>query len=153
MSIDCHDIFITLINHCSRTLPHCLCDEVAIDATSLIDSCATQSVPLDGEAVVATQAHAAVDGKAVRHDRVQFGKFYRAFVLWSILTSNVFGIFSRVCSVIYFHVHVFGHICCVSLVMASQLFRHICCVCFVLASQLFGDICCVCLVFGVATVW
>ena len=30
-----------------------------------------------------------------RHDRVQFGNFYRAFVLWSILTSNVFGIFSR----------------------------------------------------------
>ena len=65
MSIDCHDILITLINHCSRTLPYCLCDEVAIDATSLIDSCATQSVPVDGEAVVATQAQAAVDGKAV----------------------------------------------------------------------------------------
>ena len=65
MSIDCHDILITLINHCSRTLPYCLCHEVAIDATSLIDSCATQSVPVDGEAVVATQAQAAVDGKAV----------------------------------------------------------------------------------------
>ena len=46
-------------------MPYCLCDEVAIDATSLIDSCATQSVPVDGEAVVATQAQAAVDGKAV----------------------------------------------------------------------------------------
>ena len=65
VSIDCHDMLITLINHCSRTLPYCLCDEVAIDATSLIDSCATQSVPVDGEAVVATQAQAAVDGKAV----------------------------------------------------------------------------------------
>ena len=29
------------------------------------------------------------------HDRVQFGNFYHAFVLWCILTSNVFGIFSR----------------------------------------------------------
>ena len=47
---------------------------------------------------------------------------------------------------IHFHVHVFGHICCVSLVMASQLFGHICC-CFVLASHLLGDICCVCFVF------
>ena len=61
----CHVCAITSINDCSRTLLYCLRDEVAIDATSLIDSCATQSVPVDGEAVVATQAQAAVDGKAV----------------------------------------------------------------------------------------
>ena len=34
-------MLITLATHCSRTWQHCLCDEVAIDATSLIDSCAS----------------------------------------------------------------------------------------------------------------
>ena len=84
-----------------------------------------------------------VESKCLR----EYGSFYRAFFLWSILTSNVFGIFSRVCSVIHFHVHVFGHFCCVRLLMALQLFGYICCVYFVSASHLFGDICCVCVVF------
>ena len=56
-------------------MPYCLCDEVAIDATSLIDSCVTQSVPVDGEAFVATQAQTAVDGKAVAASQAQLGRY------------------------------------------------------------------------------
>ena len=52
---------ITLVNHCSRTLLFCLCDEVAIDATSLIDRlCYSIKLPVDGKAAVATQAQAVV---------------------------------------------------------------------------------------------
>ena len=56
-----------LVQPLQSQIPYCLCDEVAIDATSLIDSCATQSVP--------AQALAAVDGKAVVATQAQLGRY------------------------------------------------------------------------------